>query len=232
MPCSAEDPAAARRDALARAAPHAAIAWAALALLLGGGTLGVALLSARHPDLQAALDWQPALARQQPWRAFSAALVHLSMQHLLANLAGAAVVGAFGFVARLPRRAALAWLLAWPLTQWLLWLQPALTHAGSLEPALTHYAGLSGVLHAGVAIAAAELASARRGAERWLGAAVLVGLTIKLLLEAPWRGAMQVVPGWDIAIAPIAHVSGAVAGLACWALLRRRAAAARRTAGR
>ena len=212
MPCSAD-------GAVTTTAPRGGIAWAALALLLGSGALIVALLVARHPSLQAVLDWQPALAMREPWRAFSAAFAHLSTQHLLANLVGAAVVGGFGWVARLPPHAALAWLVAWPLTQLLLLLQPA----------LTSYAGLSGVLHAGVAIASAQLAASRRGAERWLGVAVLAGLVIKLLLEAPWRGAVQAVPGWDIAIAPIAHASGACAGLACWAALyccRRNAAAA------
>lgn len=200
-------------------------AWLALAAALGVAALAIALVGVSSPRLPDRLDWQPALALREPWRAFSAALVHLSTQHLVANLAGTAVIAAFGWVARLPQPAALAWLIAWPLTQLLLLLQPVLSHAGSVEPALSRYAGLSGVLHAGVAIAAAELAAARRGAERWLGTAVLAGLVAKLLLEAPWRGAVQTVPGWDIPIAPIAHVSGMAAGLLCWALLRRRDAA-------
>lgn len=33
-----------------------------------------------------ALDWQPALAAAEPWRAFSAAFVHWSPMHLGANL--------------------------------------------------------------------------------------------------------------------------------------------------
>jgi hypothetical protein len=47
-----------------------------------------------------ALDWQPTQVLRQPWRAWSAALVHLSSLHLAANLAGAALVGALGGVAQ------------------------------------------------------------------------------------------------------------------------------------
>ena len=69
----------------------------------------------------------PALAAREPWRLFSAAFVHYSTLHLLANLAGAALVGALGFFARVPRRVVLAWLVAWPLT--------AARPAGATRPA-------------------------------------------------------------------------------------------------
>jgi len=42
---------------------------------------------------------------------------------------------------------------------------------------------------------------------------------LKLLSEAPWRGATQAVVGWDFALAPMAHVSGAASGLLCALLL-------------
>lgn len=160
---------------------------------------------------QDAWDWQPALALQQPWRAWSAAFVHWSALHLGANLVGAALVAALGWVARCGARASLAWLLAWPLT-----------HLGLLaQPALEHYGGLSGVLHAGVAVASTSLVRADAGRARAVGACVLAGLSLKLLLEAPWQGPLRSVPGWDIAIAPAAHASGAIAGLVCAALLLR-----------
>lgn len=147
------------------------------------------------------LDWQPALALHQPWRAFTAAAVHWSALHLGANLLGAVVVGVFGWAARLPSAATFAWLAAWPLTQLGLLLRPD----------LVHYGGLSGVLHAGVAVAALWLAFERR----WLGFAVLAGLAIKVLLEAPWGPPLRDVAGWDIRIAPLAHATGALAGAAC-----------------
>lgn len=154
------------------------------------------------------LDWQPALALQEPWRAFSGAFVHWSAMHLGANLLGTAVVAALGLAARLPLRATLAWLLAWPLTQ-----------AGLLmQPALVHYGGLSGVLHAGVAVAALWLLWRETGRRRVLGAAVLAGLLFKLLLEEPWGAPLRNGGGWDIATAPLAHATGTLAGLLCAAL--------------
>jgi len=145
------------------------------------------------------LDWQPALWAHEPWRALSAALVHWSAQHLLANLAGCAVLALLGWAGRL--RAWPAWLAAWPLTQLGLLAQPA----------LLHYGGLSGLLHAGVAVAVVELL-ARGGRQRWLGAAMAAGLALKLWLEQPLGAPLRAVAGWDIAIAPFAHLSGTLAG--------------------
>jgi rhomboid family GlyGly-CTERM serine protease len=168
---------------------------ALLAVLAGAGWFAPASV----------LDWQPALAWAEPWRAFSAAFVHWSALHLGANMAGTLVVGAFGVAARVPPGAALAWLAAWPLTQLGLLLRPD----------LLHYGGLSGVLHAGVAIAAFWLVLDGRSRERWIGGAVLAGLVAKIVLEAPWGAALRQSGGWDIAIAPFAHATGALAGAAC-----------------
>lgn len=158
------------------------------------------------------LDWQPELAAREPWRAVTAAWVHWSPRHLAANLAGMGVVAALGWVARLPPRAALAWALAWPLTQLGLLLRPE----------LAHYGGLSGVLHAGVAVAALWLMLAMAGAgrqRRAIGMALAAGLLVKLLLETPWGPALRSSAEWDIAIAPVAHATGALAGVACAGLL-------------
>jgi rhomboid family GlyGly-CTERM serine protease len=178
------------------------VAWIVLALLAAGGSLGVAAA----PDA-----WRPSLIWQashagQPWRWVTAAWVHLNLAHLAANLAGAVVVAVFGWAARLPFAAALAWIAAWPATQAALVLHPGL-HA---------YAGLSGVLHAGVAVAAVWLLL--RGAAglaphvRWIGLGVLAGLVLKLGLEQPWGPALRPLPGWDFDVAPVAHAAGAVIG--------------------
>lgn len=154
-------------------------------------------------------DWQPALALTEPWRAWTAAWVHWSPRHLGFNLAGCAVLAWFGLSARLPVRMTLAWLLAWPLT-----------HFGLLaQPALAHYGGLSGVLHAGVAVAATWLLFAGRGRRRTVGAAVAAGVLLKVALERPWAGPLATVDGWDIALAPLAHASGVLAGALSAALL-------------
>jgi rhomboid family GlyGly-CTERM serine protease len=156
-----------------------------------------------------ALDWQPALARADPWRAWTAVFIHLSDLHLAANLAGAVAVAAWGAVARVPARCSIAWFIAWPLTQWGL----------TMQPELRHYGGLSGVLHAGVSVVAVHLACSGTRAQRRIAAVVLAALAAKLLSEMPWAGAISHPPGWDIAVAPGAHLSGALSGAMASALL-------------
>jgi rhomboid family GlyGly-CTERM serine protease len=178
-------------------------AWLALCALLALG----ALLA--WPIGAALLDWQPGLAAAQPWRWWSAAWVHLSPLHLLGNLIATALVAACGWAARTPRRLALAWLASWPLTHLALLVRPG----------LTHYAGLSGVLHAGVAAVAVQLAWSERGARRAVGAAMLAGLSAKLLVEQPW-GALVHAPGdLGVPVAPLAHATGTLAGALCAALV-------------
>jgi rhomboid family GlyGly-CTERM serine protease len=162
------------------------------------------------------LEWRPDRAWPDLWRWWTPAFLHLSSLHLGANLAGVVAVVALGWAADLPRHAALAWLLAWPVTHGLLLVQPG----------LVAYAGLSGVLHAGVACAGWHLAwrpqsggwddaAVRR--RRWIGMAVLLVLVGKVLSESPWGPPARAVEGWDIAVAPIAHATGVLAGLlAAW----------------
>ena len=175
-------------------------AWAGLAALLGL----LAIFGWGAP--REAIDWQPALALTQPWRAFSAVGVHYSLLHLVANLAGVATVGVLGVAARVPSSAAWAWAIAWPLTQLGL----------LIEPALAHYGGLSGVLHAGVAVVAVVLLwRPSAPTRRLVGLALLGGLVVKVLAEAPWGAPLRHPAGSDIAVAPLAHASGALAGLLC-----------------
>ncbi len=108
----------------------------------------------------------------------------------------------------MPAAAALAWALAWPLTHLALLAQPA----------LSSYGGLSGVLHAGAAVVAVWLLLRGRGARRWIGAAVLLGLVVKVVSEAPWQAPAQAVAGLDFPVAAAAHASGLVAGALLGAL--------------
>lgn len=152
------------------------------------------------------LDWQPARALDDPWRAWTAAAVHWSPWHLGINALGCAVVAAFGVAARVTLRCTFAWLAAWPLSHVLL----------ALQPALASYGGLSGVLHGGVAVAAWHLARHDDAvARRRVGLLVLAGLAVKIVLEAPWGAPTRQMPGADFAVAPLAHATGAVCGLAC-----------------
>ena len=175
-------------------------AWVALAIALA---LGAVLTFAVAPGANDGIDWQPRRALDEPWRAVTAAFVHYSALHLAANLAGAVLVGALGWFARVPWPVAAAWLVAWPLTQ-----------LGLLARAdLLHYGGLAGVLHAGVACVSWQLAVHAHGARRAIGALALAGLAVKVASEAPWGATLRQPPGWDIATVPFAHASGLVAGL-------------------
>lgn len=175
-------------------------AWCVVAALLA---LGSALAWGGHATPW--IDWQPALWPSQPWRAFSAAFVHYSGLHLLGNAAGLALATALGVAARAPLRVALAWFVAWPLTQ-----------IGLLcQPDLLHYGGVSGVVHAGVAVACTYLMLT---GHHWLGGAVYTGLLVKVWTEAPWGTPLRHLPDWDIAIAPLVHATGTAAGTVCAAV--------------
>ena len=178
-------------------------AWAALAVALGAGALLGLLVPA--PEW----DWQPSKAAE-PWRWWTAAFVHLNGLHLAGNLLGLALVAAVGMVGRLPQRAALAWALAWPLGHGVLLLRPE----------VTHYAGLSGVLHAGVAVAVTWLVL--EGRRRRVAMAIGAGLVAKLLLEQPWGAPVTVSATLGIPVVPMAHAGGALVGLLLTLLLHRR----------
>ena len=175
----------------------------ALALALGAGALLGLLVPA--PEW----DWQPSKAAE-PWRWWTAAFVHLNGLHLAGNLLGLVVVAALGVVGRLPQRAALAWALAWPLAHGVLLLRPE----------VTHYAGLSGVLHAGVAVAVTWLVL--EGRRRRVAMAIGAGLVAKLLLEQPWGAPVTVSATLGIPVVPMAHAGGALVGLLLTLLLHRR----------
>lgn len=148
------------------------------------------------------LEWQPGAARSQPWRWWTAAFVHWTPLHLGANLLATAMVAAYGWVARVPTAVALAWAAAWPCTQLAL----------LLKPQLLHYAGLSGVLHAGVAAVSMWLVMRGNRTERGVGWMMLLGQGVKLLLEQPWGAAVHAPTELDVPVAPLAHAAGSVFG--------------------
>ncbi len=179
-------------------------AWLLVAMALAIGSL---VAWVQPAPVQAALEWRPGFVASEPWRAVSAAWLHWSPQHLIANLAGCAVVGLLGVAARLGPRDAVAWLLAWPLTQ-----------VGLLiEPSLERFGGASGVLHAGVAVAAIGMMRMRasHGRERVIGLLIGLGLIAKVAAERPLTGPpLRHWDGWNIAIAPLSHFTGLIAGAA------------------
>ena len=172
-------------------------AWVALAAFMFVATLAAQALPT------SAIDWQPDLAWREPWRWWTALFVHFSRHHLVANLLGVGLIALLGASARVPARVTLAWAVAWPLTHLAL----------LVEPGLRHYGGLSGVMHAAVAVVCMHLLT--RPAQRWIGACLFTGLLAKLLSESPWAGPVQHLDGWDIGVAPIAHATGVAAGVLC-----------------
>lgn len=182
----------------------------------GRAWLGLAAGLALVALIGALLPVEPLLWRRdapwQPWRWLTPVAVHWTPGHLAANVAACALLAWLGWSARLPRHAAAAWLLAWPLTHLGLWLDGP-------DSALQRYAGLSGVLHAGVAVAAAALLGRRAAGDRTLGTLLALGLTAKVLSETPWRGALVSMEGWSFPVAVSAHASGAAAGAAAAAFV-------------
>lgn len=178
-----------------------------------GGLLFVGALIG-WPVERTLLDWQPSRFADEPWRAWTAAFVHLSPLHLAANLAGTALVAAFGIAARVGSAGAWAWLAAWPLTHVALLMQPG----------LAHYAGLSGVLHAGVTVVATRLQFTGTRRQRIVAGLTLAVVAAKIVNEAPWAHVVIHPPGWDIAVAPLAHATGAVFGVVTMLLLQALAA--------
>jgi rhomboid family GlyGly-CTERM serine protease len=180
--------------------------WIAVAALLAVPALHAAVAGGTMAPV---LDWQPGLALHEPWRLWSAAWVHLNNLHLAANIAGTLLVGTLGVAAGVTARAAVAWALAWPLTHAALWLRPD----------VAHYAGLSGVLHAGVMVVAVGLLRDGTGRARAIGVALAGGVLVKVAAEAPWAEALPWSSALHIATVPFAHASGVVAGAACSWLL-------------
>jgi hypothetical protein len=206
--------------------PWSTWSWLVLGWALLSGGLGVCAWVAGAGDFRVAplndlLDWQPALWPGQPWRAWSAGLVHWSAAHLGLNLLACAVLIAWGHAAALGPKQTLAWFMAWPLTHALL----------AFTPSLTHYGGLSGMLHAGVSIGAYALVWHGPRPRRWVGILVLLGLAIKLAIELPfwaqwpgfdpalkphsWPPAQVLVGAPGYRVASDAHLSGALSGLVC-----------------
>lgn len=184
-------------------------AWLLLSGALGAGSL---LLFALTAPEDTALGGPP-------WTLLSAGLAHWNALHLGGNLLGLAVLGWLGQRAGLGPRDALSWALAGPLGHALL----------ALTPQLPAYAGLSGWLHGGVAVAALALGR-QGGAPRRIGVAIGVGLALKLLLEQPWGPLLRPDDWWGGASLPLAHLSGALAGLLVAVLLGLSAAGGPRAA--
>jgi len=186
-------------------------AWLMLCGVLAVGSAG-AWVSGNPPSWL----WHAATWQQQPWTVFTASFVHLSAAHLLGNLLALAALALLGQALRAGVASALALLAAWPLA----------TVALQLWPAISSYGGVSLVAHAGVAVLAVHCALRPREvrAARLWALLLVAGLAVKLIAERAWQQPLLFDGAWGFKVAVAAHLSGALAGLAC-ALLAAGAAA-------
>ena len=175
-------------------------AFSLLCALLAAGALslwwtGVADAPHASPWLWQATHW-----RNAPWTLWSAALVHDSGAHLLANALALAALAVLGTALGATRSDALALLLAWPLS----------TIALLTWPAVQAYYGLSGVVHAAAAVLA--LRGMAQPGSRSIGVVMAVGLLAKLLLERGWATPIGFDGRWGFNVAYAAHLTGAATG--------------------
>ena len=176
---------------------------------LGALLVLVGLLAVGGESWRLALQYQrAAIAGGEWWRLGSAHLVHLGVRHALLDAAGLALL----------------WILyarALELRQWAAALGGALLAVDAglwwLSPAVGWYVGLSGLLHGAWAAGAFGLWQAeRRHAQVSLGL-----LLLKLVAE---QGLGSAVAGTGLPVIVVAHLYGALGGLAGALAVRGRAA--------
>ena len=147
-------------------------------------------------------SWQAKLWPNRPWTLWTASLVHLSIAHLLGNLAALLVIGLLGVYVGATRGCVAALLHAWPLG----------TMALGLWPQLERYAGLSGTLCAMLAILAVHASTDRT--LRPVSLVLFASLALKLLAEHAWSQPIGYDPAWGFNVVYAAHLTGAAAGAA------------------
>jgi membrane associated rhomboid family serine protease len=183
-------------------------AWWGVGALLGLGTLLVGMMPSTSLQTQTALVWQSDTPFS--WTCWTAAWVHLSFAHEVLNLLALTLLLVLAWYWALPVAAALAWLLAWPLS----------IASLTFWPEVHRYAGLSGVIHAGWTIACVFM-------PRWVWQnkdatlVVLAGLLLKGGLEIVSKPPIEMSAAWGFSVAYCAHSMGIMVGLVTGCLARR-----------
>jgi len=180
------------------------------------GVLAVASVAAwaAGPAAAPLLQWDRTLWLQQPWTLWTASLVHLSAAHLLGNLLTLGALAVLGSSLGAGQAATRALIVAWPLG----------TLALLAWPQVRQYSGMSGLIHAAVAVLWAHAVVHRRAYP--LSFVLFVGMGIKLLSEHAWLTPVSFDPSWGFNVVYAAHLSGTLVGAACgmaaavWGLLR------------
>jgi hypothetical protein len=185
-------------------------AWLAVCALLGGGSVLVAWLTGVAPPVPEfpahPLAWDAAGWLRHPWTLWTSAWVHTSLGNLGGNLL--AIVGLAVAGAALGARggAAIALLVAWPVS----------TLALLIWPEVTHYSGLGGPIHAAAAVLGVHLAA--RPAFKPFSPLLFAALGLKLLAERGWAQPVAFDPSWGFNVVYGAHLTGTLAGAACGAV--------------
>ncbi len=161
--------------------------------------------------------WHADHWRVQPWTLWSAPLMHFLPTHGLANVLALGALAILGAALPARPRDTLALLLAWPVA----------TLALLAWPSIGGYYGLSGLVHTAAAVLAVRAMLLRH--TRQIGLLLTSGLALKLVLERGWALPIGFDGGWGFNVVYAAHLTGAVAGVACALLLE---AVARLTGGR
>lgn len=157
------------------------------------------------PPVAQLLTWRADQGWQHPWTLWTTAWVHIHTPHLIGNQMAVGALAAMAWLVRPDVRAALAWLLAWPL----------LTLALPLWPHIGYMVGLSGLVHAAVAVVAVHSwwgQNTPAPAPRRWGALLAAGLCAKLALEQGWHWPVVWHSGADMSVVQAAHLTGGVAG--------------------
>jgi hypothetical protein len=151
------------------------------------------------------LTWRADHWLHRPWTLWTTAWVHSHTPHLIGNQLAVGALAAVAWLLRPSPGAALAWLGTWPLLPLvLLWW-----------PQVGYCVGLSGLVHAAVAVVAVHLvwgdAPIRKG-PRW-GGILLGGLLVKLAVERAWQWPVVWDDAASMSVVRAAHLAGAGLGL-------------------
>ncbi len=170
-----------------------------------------AILIFNSPELQTLLIYdRAAIAHGELWRLVTGNLVHLSTTHLAYNVAAFLIAGTIIEI-RGYRLFTTLCISAAMLIGIILFV---------VEPAMYFYAGLSGIVTATVTYLCL-LGLAEKGAWPWLCAAMLAGLTAKIVVELILgKSFLLAVSTEEFMPVPLSHLIGAVTAILLFSSMR------------